>query len=1016
MPVRSFSQVDILLSERARLERPLVLMVCLSIVTFTLCTENMFFLLAAGAVCVIRLVAVNRNKELYVRRAWINFAVLLATALTVFELFGASSNPLATLGNYIVLIVMCKLFERSINRDLVWLVVLSLLLMVAAAMFNASIMLGVAMVVYLLGISYTAAVLTLKTGLDRAAKLHLSSESAPMSPHVVAWNVRRQWPHKSIRRCMVSLLVIMAMGGVLAFLVTPRTGFTSQWISNNGNSMSSPIRLGRNKYVRLSNEVVMRVSLDIDGKPIVPSGHLSYLRANIYTRYRKSEWQPRSESPERRLSSNPPEGATGLVRQHMYLSAKTWNGSGVMQPLATIWPVRYLDVKGAEATVTDSGVIRLTDKPPRGEWLEYVAWSQENPQVHPSPDKEGLRGKSAMDLLTSPRLVLKGVSAITAVGDHIDGIKAPMTHTTSYIPLKLFDRYSNGEWVEVDQFKDKVVTVSRRHSYRRWGGYRSRGSAPWRRGYRRPRERWSMEPFMELLPVGPNYLAMWMGVEDRAFGMASCEIPPAVSALAGRLCADLLAMHGPQASVRAPEAMMRRLQRHVMRSCQYGFEFPGVCEDRDPVEDFLFSSKTGCSEHYASAIVLMAKSLGIDVRLVGGVRIHQFGHTQRVIAPRDYHALAWVEMRTPTGWRIVDISPPRIPDAEIVEVSPLVEELAETWCEDLLVVRDNANPSLRGKYNLAIASRLKNKLQSEYTYSLDLSNSDSTRDAIEDFLFSMKRGHCEYFASAMAVMCRALDVPARLVAGYRIDGIPSQTDHLVRQRDAHAWVEVYSPQRGWVMMDPTPAGEDTGESLVWYRSIAGWWEQLQSVWYTRVVGYDEDARRALGQFVSSRIRLVWNWLVGETRDMWRGLVNLIASGEVDQAVIRLSVLLAVVGGGLEILVLIRLYHRIKGRDMYLHKVMGKRWRQAKFLLRFLKLLERRGMILNPHQTLGQIAHCAADELGLPEDKLRQIVDFYYRLRWGGYIPQHEQLVQIEAVVESLSRHASPSPDDDSKGR
>jgi transglutaminase-like putative cysteine protease len=80
--------------------------------------------------------------------------------------------------------------------------------------------------------------------------------------------------------------------------------------------------------------------------------------------------------------------------------------------------------------------------------------------------------------------------------------------------------------------------------------------------------------------------------------------------------------------------------------------------------------------------------------------------------------------------------------------------------------------------------------------------------AIEHFLFTTRAGHCEYFASALSIMLRAVGVPSRLVVGYRGGQWFEDNElYLVRQSDAHAWVEAHIEGRGWVRLDPTPADD-----------------------------------------------------------------------------------------------------------------------------------------------------------------------------------------------------------------
>ncbi|MGB8213145.1 MAG: transglutaminase domain-containing protein [Anaerolineales bacterium] len=93
----------------------------------------------------------------------------------------------------------------------------------------------------------------------------------------------------------------------------------------------------------------------------------------------------------------------------------------------------------------------------------------------------------------------------------------------------------------------------------------------------------------------------------------------------------------------------------------------------------------------------------------------------------------------------------------------------------------------------------------QFPYSLKVPAPPSDRDAVDYFLFDLKRGYCDYYASAMVVMARAAGLPARLVEGYS-EGTYDQVKRqfLVRASDAHAWAEIYFPNIGWVEFEPTP--------------------------------------------------------------------------------------------------------------------------------------------------------------------------------------------------------------------
>src|SRR6184192_452659 len=96
-------------------------------------------------------------------------------------------------------------------------------------------------------------------------------------------------------------------------------------------------------------------------------------------------------------------------------------------------------------------------------------------------------------------------------------------------------------------------------------------------------------------------------------------------------------------------------------------------------------------------------------------------------------------------------------------------------------------------------------LQRGYQYTLDLPRVPAGRDPVDWFLFDVKTGYCEQFATAETLMLRSLGIPARLATGYSTgDYDPVLDQSIVRERDAHAWVEVWFPKDGWVPVDPSP--------------------------------------------------------------------------------------------------------------------------------------------------------------------------------------------------------------------
>lgn len=139
-------------------------------------------------------------------------------------------------------------------------------------------------------------------------------------------------------------------------------------------------------------------------------------------------------------------------------------------------------------------------------------------------------------------------------------------------------------------------------------------------------------------------------------------------------------------------------------------------------------------------------------------------------------------------------------------------------------------------------------------------------DPVDRFLFETKTGFCEHFSSAFAYLMRAAGVPARIVTGYQGGEVNPVDGYLiVRQSDAHAWVEVLLPGRGWVRVDPTaaavPSRVQSGlaaaipdnaavpllarADLTWLRALRFNWEALNNYWNQWILGYDPDRQREM---------------------------------------------------------------------------------------------------------------------------------------------------------------------------
>jgi transglutaminase-like putative cysteine protease len=169
------------------------------------------------------------------------------------------------------------------------------------------------------------------------------------------------------------------------------------------------------------------------------------------------------------------------------------------------------------------------------------------------------------------------------------------------------------------------------------------------------------------------------------------------------------------------------------------------------------------------------------------------------------------------------------------------EEIRGTYLQ-LPADLDNRIPDLARRaaagadnpYDKSLA--IENYLRTKFAYTLNLAGKPGA-DPLAHFLFVTKAGHCEYFASAMAVMLRSLGIPSREVNGF----LPGEYndvagDYIVRASDAHSWVEAYFPGIGWLTFDPTPPSNDQTTGLLSRLALYVDWFQLN--WNEWVINYD----------------------------------------------------------------------------------------------------------------------------------------------------------------------------------
>jgi hypothetical protein len=151
----------------------------------------------------------------------------------------------------------------------------------------------------------------------------------------------------------------------------------------------------------------------------------------------------------------------------------------------------------------------------------------------------------------------------------------------------------------------------------------------------------------------------------------------------------------------------------------------------------------------------------------------------------------------------------------------------------------------------------------EFGYSLDLRRRYMDVDPLADFLLNVKEGHCERYAGGLALMLRSLGIPARVAKGYRGADNLDGGHYLVRQRQAHSWVQVLvgeNPQADWLTLDPTPLSERANKPLLsWLGWLFSGWFDGDNLWRGFIMEYNADSQRRTVDLVQKGLSLDDPW-------------------------------------------------------------------------------------------------------------------------------------------------------------
>lgn len=161
--------------------------------------------------------------------------------------------------------------------------------------------------------------------------------------------------------------------------------------------------------------------------------------------------------------------------------------------------------------------------------------------------------------------------------------------------------------------------------------------------------------------------------------------------------------------------------------------------------------------------------------------------------------------------------------------------------------------------DLQRARALEYHLRHDFGYTLQLPKTEP-KDPLADFLFRRKQGHCEYFASSMAVMLRTQGIPSRVVNGFAGGAYNPVSDlYMIRASDAHSWVEAFIDGPGWMTFDPTPSVVRQPPTPL-MATIGYYLDAADTFWQEWVLNYDLARQFVLGASIEIGLRDL-GWLL-----------------------------------------------------------------------------------------------------------------------------------------------------------
>ena len=291
-------------------------------------------------------------------------------------------------------------------------------------------------------------------------------------------------------------------------------------------------------------------------------------------------------------------------------------------------------------------------------------------------------------------------------------------------------------------------------------------------------------------------------------------------------------------------------------------------------------------------------------------------------------------------------------------------------------------------------------LRENYGYSLD-NLSAGADDPLYDFLMETKMGHCEYFAAAQAILMRIVGIPTRVVNGFKRGELNGFSDYfIVRQSDAHSWVEGYFPGPGWMEFDSTPVVDNGSQGFALTRWAAQLLDSVDALW-VEIIMFDRGTQIGVFRSLRSNVRNTWNGIsrISTRLDeiaklQWLDDFKAWDSGVVFYLVV--SLLLATACG---VIYRYRRYCRIFWKQWFSGKMSSSI--APEYYLEMLDIVGRKGLVKGPAETPREFVQRIQASFSTPAPAL--ITQLYYRNRFGHFPLGTSDLSQVYGWLRELRR-------------